>query len=939
MKAKLLRNTFLIVMVFTFMSVFLIDSKKAKAAVTGEESDAVIISYNILTTSTQPVTATNADGTKTRGEMLIDLIEEKQPDSMGLNEVTSSWKSYLVSNAINNNYTGNATYAIAGLISDSNYELKSGASEYSPILYRSDKYDVAVQGGSWFSDTPDVASKYTGVTDSNGNVLYSGMKFNRVYSYAVFYFKDTTNIAYIHMNVHFDHQSSDYINLKCAKQVGEKAEELKALYNCPIVISGDYNATEASNAYQYMANGENGFIDAKYLTDNYSTLSTCPGYGINYNANASNVIDHIVVSNGNIGVYQHDIIPSAYLSDHSCVYVKLSLNSVPFLDGITIDGTAIPNYTYSDTVLEANTVSSSVLLGVSADASYKVYADDVLIKAANASQITGDTTIALQNGDNNVELCVEDTNGVRTIYHLNVYKNYGNPVPIISEIYPNAEAGYKYFEVTNVGTSCFNTADYYYLWGNITNETNRTWDSLFPVMNANENVDVKPGDTVVFWFTYGGMFNNNTPTIKNFNDHYATYLTDEDIVISDPTVPFQGFLDEVVSKTYTMGSNINRGMRIADAKDDNGNAYSWSRVLQAGDACYNGPTVSVSSYNSISSSNITSDKLFKFKYSDGLLTTVSGIIITPFATPGLYDTRLGNEIRDAYSRIDAESLDAYSTVSVSEGCIGNTKTDSWAYYNNVNFGDAGSQTALFYGAVKGTNAAGTIQIYIDGSSDGSLTNATYIGSCTTTTTSTSDWETYALFSCRLNQMVTGIHNITLKFVPTLTYVVNLDYFEFGSSIECEKVSAFTDGININGNTASANLQYTSSATGMSNNITNGYNLIGNTVNGSTAKYLDVDFKDGGMTGITFNMALRTARCYGTVKIYLLNEDGTINRQIGYCTVTENNATDSGNGNYNTYKEFRGVITDSTVAGNQDILLKFVTLTYYVGNIDYFYLYK
>jgi len=80
------------------------------------------------------------------------------------------------------------------------------------------------------------------------------------------------------------------------------------------------------------------------------------------------------------------------------------------------------------------------------------------------------------------------------------------------------------------------------------------------------------------------------------------------------------------------------------------------------------------------------------------------------------------------------------------------------------------------------------------------------------------------------------------------------------------------------------------------------------------------------------MALRVGRCAGTVEIYVARADGSLGEKIGYCTVMENEATED---NYNTYKEFKGAITNENILGVHDIALKFTTGTYYVGNIDYF----
>lgn len=1009
--------------------------------------DIEVMSYNLYTTEKEPLTSTNKEGTKTRGEMLIELIGSYQPDSIGLNEVTEVWKKYLEEDVITYKYLNSTDYGIAGLESNNGIPLKSGSNEYSPILYRKDKYIVVDQGGYWLSESPDCPSKYGDIKDSNDNVLYSGMKFNRVFSYAVFENIDSEEIAYIHVNTHYDHQSSDYINEICSKQIKVKADELFDKYNVPIIITGDFNSTEQTNAYEYFAKGKNGYINSKYMTDDYSELSTCAGYGENYNELATGVIDHIFISDRNIGVYKHDVVVNPYLSDHSAVYAKFAINNQPIIEELSLDKEKIDNFSPTSYFYTVIADDDSLDIEIKSKDDYTVYVDGSLIKGNGSNR---KTTIDLDDGDNVINVMVKTSAGISSVYVLNIYKSYGESIPIISEIYPNAKDGYRYFEVTNMGTKSFNTKDYCYLWGNIKDEDLRTWEGVFEPLDDNQHVVVRPGETVVFWFTYGGRFDGDIPTVDEFNREYGTNLHDSQIVISNPNEKIKGYLDGEVIHEFTFGANNLRGMRIASARDSDGRPYPW-RELHT-NTSYDGPTISISSYHGASSQDIPENKLFKFKYvEDEILTNRSDLLDKSKATPGFYDTRLGNEKKDGFARIEAEEFDAYSVLKAEEKNIGNTKAGSWAYYSNVDFGDKGAKSAIFYGSVKGSNASGIVEIYIEGTSDGDLSEAELIGSCEVTPTAPDDWNNYEEFYCELNQRVIGVHDIILKFIPSKTYVMNLDYFIFdpykegkdieeitdftfyidgeeiadnvketvngyntekhievnllyepsdanidiiwksdntdvarintqtgeinvvGSGdtkfiaeiysnsrlfetlttptitydyridafnrIEAEWVSQFTEGIDINGQVSSANLQYKVGATGMSDHVSDGYNLIGHTVNGSTARYNDIDFGDGNLGKVIFNMALKTGRCVGDVEIYLISEDGSLSNKIGYVRIADDDATDGGNGHYNTYREFDGIIMDSTIQGVNDIILKFVTDVHYVGNIDYFYFTK
>ncbi len=173
------------------------------------------MSFNLLTSLNQPIEREHNG--QTRGQMLTALIDGKQPDSMGLNEVTQDWLNYLNNSVSTYGYQNGATYAVTGnKAEDGITDLTSGYSEYSPILYRSDLYDIQKNGGYWFSNTPGVkTSKYTDIQDAEGKLLYKGMSNSRVMSYAVLTYKGRHKIAYIHVNSQYDHPSSDHIQLLC----------------------------------------------------------------------------------------------------------------------------------------------------------------------------------------------------------------------------------------------------------------------------------------------------------------------------------------------------------------------------------------------------------------------------------------------------------------------------------------------------------------------------------------------------------------------------------------------------------------------------------------------------------------------------------------------------------------------------------------------------
>lgn len=286
---------------------------------TRDPNAVAVMSFNILTSAKAPIDTVQRNG-MTRSESLESLMQDCMPDSIGLCEVTPDWLSYLQERLCTA-----LPYSIAGLTSTRGLDLLASSGECNPILYRSDKYTIVEEGGYWFSETPDEPSKYGPLFAEDGS-QYTEMYFNRAFSYAVFQDNSTGEIAYIHMNTHFDHMSDSHVDLLCAQQMKEGADLLQEKYSCPVVMTGDFNEGEGDLAYQYLADATNGYANAKYKTDDFSPLTSQGGFGLSYKPGTIYVIDHIFVSLEGLTVVKHDIFEVPFISDHSPVYVELLLD-------------------------------------------------------------------------------------------------------------------------------------------------------------------------------------------------------------------------------------------------------------------------------------------------------------------------------------------------------------------------------------------------------------------------------------------------------------------------------------------------------------------------------------------------------------------------------------------------------------------------------------
>lgn len=189
------------------------------------------------------------------------------------------------------------------------------AGEYSPILYKKDKFELISSGYFWLSETPNIAGS-----------LGWDSACERIATWG--HFKDKqSNKELLMLNTHLDHVG------KVARIRGVKLI-IDSLYNIskglPVVISGDFNAVPTSEVVKYMLNPTNkikmlssGDIANVYYGSSWSFHD----FGrLPYDERP--LIDYIFVSKG-IDVYRYGVLSEYdgkhYLSDHCPVLVTLRI--------------------------------------------------------------------------------------------------------------------------------------------------------------------------------------------------------------------------------------------------------------------------------------------------------------------------------------------------------------------------------------------------------------------------------------------------------------------------------------------------------------------------------------------------------------------------------------------------------------------------------------
>ncbi len=154
-----------------------------------------------------------------RAELLRDLLDELQPDSIGMQEVTPGWLQRMDTFAFNQSYAGVGAPRVVG-------------NEANSIYYRKDKFDLVDHGTFWLSKTPNVA----------GSAL-PGVNYVRICTWA--HLKDkTTGYEYIHINTHLDNNGNNSAdegrNIR-KSQARVILEFIQTLPDLPMVLTGDFN--------------------------------------------------------------------------------------------------------------------------------------------------------------------------------------------------------------------------------------------------------------------------------------------------------------------------------------------------------------------------------------------------------------------------------------------------------------------------------------------------------------------------------------------------------------------------------------------------------------------------------------------------------------------------------------------------------------------------
>ena len=168
--------------------------------------------------STMSFNVTSGGMTDTRAKAVLETIVRYLPDTVGLQEVSSEWKEYLM------DHLGDY-YGYIGIGRDA-----EGTGLSAAILYAKEKLTVKESGTKWLSATPDEISKLEGA-DAN-------------YTYAYALFENAKGTPILHINTQLG--TSSAVRTAEAKMI---LDFMYAHKDTAILLTGDLNATEGSEEF------------------------------------------------------------------------------------------------------------------------------------------------------------------------------------------------------------------------------------------------------------------------------------------------------------------------------------------------------------------------------------------------------------------------------------------------------------------------------------------------------------------------------------------------------------------------------------------------------------------------------------------------------------------------------------------------------------------
>lgn len=184
--------------------------------------------------------------------------------------------------------------------------------ELSPIMYKTDLFELIATNTFWLSENPQMPGSTSWDT-----------AITRIVTWAKFKDRRNDKEFYV-LNTHFDHRG-EVARVESAKIMSKKVSDFND--DLPIIITGDFNVNERSEAYEIMTETE-GIYDARYISESGHEGPTTSSNNWEEMRGPESRIDYIFV-NQHVNVHTHRILDDRYdgrfPSDHLPVVAELVL--------------------------------------------------------------------------------------------------------------------------------------------------------------------------------------------------------------------------------------------------------------------------------------------------------------------------------------------------------------------------------------------------------------------------------------------------------------------------------------------------------------------------------------------------------------------------------------------------------------------------------------
>jgi len=247
-----------------------------------------IVAYNIRYTD-------DGDGKDIadRAPRFKKLMDQVQPDIMGLSEATPKWIDFLEKNVVGAKYQMLYKYRAAGSL------------EAQPLLYDQTKFNLLDDGYFWLSETPDVESKGWGAPQYRG-VTWAKLKVK------------ATGKEFLYYSTHLQGSCA----VQSAQLIAKHATERGGFSKLPVICSGDFNTQPWSDGYAEFVKSFNDVND--FL--GFNSATTTGGYS---DESGNHIIDYVMASPDNSVPTHYEVLPhkmdGGYISDHRGLYVEAYL--------------------------------------------------------------------------------------------------------------------------------------------------------------------------------------------------------------------------------------------------------------------------------------------------------------------------------------------------------------------------------------------------------------------------------------------------------------------------------------------------------------------------------------------------------------------------------------------------------------------------------------